>query len=180
LLVGVLDVASVPTLYTGDEIYQARAGGLSYGIVVSPDCSGSQNELFVPAVVPALAAQATATGSTVTLSCADQPGVADHILTPGDRATITAAVSAMNTVIQAAAQSHGWAYLDVNPVLQQGIVARPAFSFSTVLTSTYPYGLYVSLDGIHPNNQGYQLIANAAANALNAHYGFNIPPVTHQ
>jgi hypothetical protein len=38
-----------------------------------------------------------------------------------------------------------------------------------------PYGQYVSLDGVHPNAQGYQEMANAAADALNSTYGFAIP-----
>jgi hypothetical protein len=38
-----------------------------------------------------------------------------------------------------------------------------------------PYGQYVSLDGVHPNEDGYQQMANAAADALNATYGFAIP-----
>jgi hypothetical protein len=33
----------------------------------------------------------------------------------------------------------------------------------------------VSLDGVHPNEDGYQQMANAAADALNATYGFAIP-----
>lgn len=178
MLVGVPNVAQLPSLWTGDAIYQARADGLAYGIVVSSDCSGSQNVLFVPAIIPALAAQAAASGGTVTLSCADQPGTEDHILTPGDLTTITTAVSAMNSAIQSAAQAHRWAYVDVTPVLQAEIADRPAFSFSALLSSTYPYGQYVSLDGIHLNNQGQQLIANAAADALNAQYGFKLPHTT--
>jgi hypothetical protein len=38
-----------------------------------------------------------------------------------------------------------------------------------------PYGQYVSLDGVHPNVQGYQDMANAAAAALNQAYAFAIP-----
>jgi phospholipase/lecithinase/hemolysin len=41
-------------------------------------------------------------------------------------------------------------------------------------TCNNPYGQYVSLDGVHPNVRGYQLMANAAADALNATYSFTI------
>jgi hypothetical protein len=44
-----------------------------------------------------------------------------------------------------------------------------------MFTCVLPYGQYVSLDGVHPNAQGYQEMANAAANALNSAYGFAIP-----
>jgi hypothetical protein len=43
------------------------------------------------------------------------------------------------------------------------------------LSCTRPYGQFVSLDGVHPNVQGYQEMANAAARALNDAYDFAIP-----
>ena len=45
----------------------------------------------------------------------------------------------------------------------------------TKMEFVLPYGQYVSLDGVHPNAQGYQEMANAAADALNSTYGFAIP-----
>jgi lysophospholipase L1-like esterase len=42
------------------------------------------------------------------------------------------------------------------------------------MTSLQPYGTYVSLDGIHPSADGQRIIAEAAAAALDAKYGFGI------
>jgi hypothetical protein len=44
-----------------------------------------------------------------------------------------------------------------------------------LLTCVFPFGQYVSLDGVHPNGYGHQMIANAAAQAINEHYGWSIP-----
>jgi lysophospholipase L1-like esterase len=43
------------------------------------------------------------------------------------------------------------------------------------MTSSQPYGPYVSLDGIHPTAAGQRILAEAAARALNETYGFGIP-----
>jgi lysophospholipase L1-like esterase len=89
--------------------------------------------------------------------------------------TITAVVAGMNSFIQSQATANGWAYLDLNAVLAKAIANRGPYSVKNQLTCPSPYGQYVSLDGVHPNVQGYQEMANAAADALNTAYGFAIP-----
>ena len=81
----------------------------------------------------------------------------------------------MNSHIAAAATAHDWAYLDLNASLGKFVAAKSKFSIATFLGCTRPFGQYVSLDGVHPTVDGQQEIANAAADALNAHYGFEIP-----
>jgi len=44
-----------------------------------------------------------------------------------------------------------------------------------LMTSTTPYGRYISLDGIHPSAAGSTILADAAARALNARYALGIP-----
>ncbi|HET9797769.1 MAG TPA: hypothetical protein VFP90_07270 [Gemmatimonadaceae bacterium] len=43
------------------------------------------------------------------------------------------------------------------------------------MTSSQPYGPYVSLDGIHPTAEGARVLADAAAEALNETYRLGIP-----
>jgi hypothetical protein len=52
---------------------------------------------------------------------------------------------------------------------------KPAYSASDQLTCVYPYGAYTSLDGVFPNAAGQQLIAWAAASAINNTYGLSLP-----
>jgi lysophospholipase L1-like esterase len=87
----------------------------------------------------------------------------------------------MNTYIQAQATANGWAFLDLNGLLASKVIpSRGTYSVVKQLGCNTPYGQYVSLDGVHPNVVGYQEFANAAADALNATYGFEITknPVT--
>jgi lysophospholipase L1-like esterase len=81
----------------------------------------------------------------------------------------------MNTYIQSQASLNGWAYMDLNAVLAKAVANRGNYSVVKQLTCTRPYGQFVSNDGVHPNVQGYQEMANAAAGALNTAYGFAIP-----
>jgi len=63
----------------------------------------------------------------------------------------------------------------LNAVLAKAIATRGTYSVVKQLQCTRPYGQYISMDGVHPNVQGYQEMANAAAEALNTNYGFTIP-----
>jgi hypothetical protein len=175
LLVGVPNISSIVSFRTGDELWQDRAEFANYGVVVNADCQGSPNLVFVPLKVATAVGTAAATGTAYDLSCTDSPGTQDNILTPADAATITAVVAGMNTYIQSQASANGWAFLDLNAVLAKAIATRGTYSVVKQLQCTRPYGQYISLDGVHPNVQGYQEMANAAADALNTNYGFAIP-----
>ena len=48
----------------------------------------------------------------------------------------------------------------------------------SLMTSTEPFGPYVSLDGIYPSAAGNRRLAEAAALALNDRYGIGIPVTT--
>ena len=175
ILVGVPNTSSIVSFRTGDELWQNRAEFGTFGVVVNADCQGSANVIFVPIKVATAVGTARATGTAFNLSCTDSPGTQDNILTPADVATITAVVAGMNTYIQSQASANGWAFLDLNAVLAKAIATRGTYSVVKQLGCNSPYGQYISLDGVHPNVQGYQEMANAAADALNATYGFEIP-----
>jgi lysophospholipase L1-like esterase len=175
ILVSVPNVSNIVSFRTGDELWQNRAEFANYGVAVNADCQASTNLVFVPIKVATAVGTAQATGTAFNLRCTDAPGTQDNILTPADVTAITAVVSGMNSFIQAQASANGWAFLDLNAVLAKGIANRGPYSVAKQLTCNSPYGQYVSLDGVHPNVQGYQEMANAAADALNAAYGFTIP-----
>jgi hypothetical protein len=175
LLVGVPKTNGFVSLRIGDELYADRANFQNYGVIIAPDCQGSQNGIFVPIKVLNAVGRAQATGQAQTLSCADQPGTQDNILTPADMQAVDGVLSGMNAHISAVASQNGWGYMDMSAVWAQWVVRRGPFSIDFLLKCNRPFGQYVSLDGIHPNDQGYQEMANAAAAALNTTYGFAIP-----
>jgi hypothetical protein len=174
ILVSVPNVSNIVSFRTGDELWANRAEFGTFGVVINADCQGNANLIFVPIKVATAVGTARATGTAFNLSCTDAPGTQDNILTPADITTITGVVAGMNTYIQAQATANGWAFLDLNAVLAKVIATRGTFSVVKQLGCNTPYGQYVSLDGVHPNVVGYQEMANAAADALNATYGFEI------
>ena len=175
ILVGVPNISSIVSFRTGDELWQNRAEFANFGVLINADCQASTNLVFVPIKVATAVGTAQATGTAFNLRCTDTPGTQDNILTPGDVTTIAAVVSGMNSFIQSQATANGWAFLDLNVVLNKAVTNRGPYSVVKQLSCVRPYGQYISLDGVHPNVQGYQEMANAAADALNATYGFAIP-----
>ena len=64
------------------------------------------------------------------------------------------------------------AYSALNTFAQYGYVAQ-----GVVLTKSYISGGFFGLDGIHPTSQGYAYVANLFIQAINSHFGSNIPIV---
>jgi hypothetical protein len=182
VLVGLVDdVRSFPSFRTGNELWDARATFAPFNVAVSADCSGSQNLVFVAVKVPV----AVATGAfyaghglgAYTLSCVDAPsttGIEDYILAPSDVAAVNAQLGQMNTIIRAEADDRGFAYFPLGALYEHAVTKAP-FNAIVLMTSTQPYGPYVSLDGIHPSAEGSRVLADAAASALNAKYHMRIP-----
>jgi hypothetical protein len=171
LLVSVPLIPNIVGVYPGDNFYKDSVAFASFGINVSSDCNGNTNSIF------AFGKVLTALGSPKpnTFSCTDNPTAADFILTPTDTTFVNSLIRTMNSHIQQQASTHGWAYLELNSALAAFIARKTPFSLSKFLSCTRPFGQYIGLDGVHPSLDGQQGIANAAADALNATYGFEIP-----
>jgi lysophospholipase L1-like esterase len=73
-------------------------------------------------------------------------------------AAIQEAVAAFNVVIETHAAAQGAAVVDVNAVLQTAR-ARGIVVGGQRLTTAFLGGLF-SLDGVHPTNTGYAILAN--------------------
>jgi lysophospholipase L1-like esterase len=174
LLVSVPLIPSLVGVYPGDDFYQNAAAFQQFGVIVNADCQGNTNLIY------AFGKVFTALGSPkpYNFSCTNNPAAADFILTPADTTFIDDLIRQMNTHISAAASNHGWAYLDLNTALASFVSVKSHFSLPAFLSCTRPFGQYISLDGIHPTADGQQEIANAAADALNSQYGFEIPKVS--
>jgi len=189
VLVGLIDHAiSFPAFRTGAELWAASATFTPLWVTVSEDCSvapGKDNALFVPVRVATAAAQGAArkaAGLTPQiLSCQNFPAtdangivIRDYVLSPTDLALMDAQLAAMNAIIRAEAESHGFAYFQLSALYEEAATKAP-FNALAMLGTAQPYGPFISLDGIHPSAEGSRVLAEAAAAALNVRYNMAIP-----
>jgi phospholipase/lecithinase/hemolysin len=171
LLVSVPLIPNLVGVYPGDDFWQDRAAFASFGININADCTGNQNQIY------AFGKVLTALGSPkpYNFTCTDNPAAADFVLTQSDTTFLNGLIRTMNARIQSQATTHSWAYLELNAALAGFVTQKPRFSLSRFLSCNRPFGQYITLDGVHPSVDGQQALANAAAEALNAHYDFEIP-----
>ncbi len=181
VLVGLIsDVASFPSFRRGDELWQNRGEfAAAFNVQVAEDCQGSPNLLFVPVRVPVAVAtgvaMARAGQGPATLSCAGgAPTDEDWVLTPAEASVVNAQMAEMSAFIKATAQRIGYAYFELDALYGLPQLKAP-YSVVTQMTSAEPYGTLTSLDGIHPSAAGAQVLAEAAASAINDTYGWGLP-----
>ena len=168
------DGTKLPALRRGDEIWADRAEFAALHVDVSPDCDGSQNYINVSIkslnVVFTAAFTSTHGLPNPVFSCADVPGAPDLVLTPNDIAFLNGMLAQMQAHVREQASARGYAYASLGALYDRSL--KPAtYSVVSQLTSRRPYGLFVSLDGVHPTVFGHVLLAVEAARALNAQYG---------
>lgn len=184
VLIGVVDVSQIPLLFPAESLitnptfkayFDAALGSAS---TVDTNCVGSGAGAHVslaglskPEYKPALQY----------ISCVPNkpaPGLGQtFILDATEQAAITSRVNAFNGYIKAKADSVGFAYWDPNTALG-ALRAANAVPSIPDLTSPTPFGLYISLDGVHPSGAAHVLIANALIDAINAKYGSSIPKLS--
>jgi len=97
------------------------------------------------------------------------------VLNAGEVATIRAAIEAYNAFIAAKAQEKGAALVDIHELLND-IQSRGLVVGGQRLTTSFLGGIF-SLDGIHPTNTGYAVIANQFIEALNRAFDAEIAPL---
>jgi phospholipase/lecithinase/hemolysin len=97
------------------------------------------------------------------------------VLTAVEIAAIRCATAAYNTVIAAQARQHGAALVDIHALAER--LDRRGYEIDGQrLTTDFLGGLF-SLDGVHPTNTGYAVIANEVIHELNRTFGAGIGPV---
>ncbi len=95
------------------------------------------------------------------------------VLDPGEIATIEQRIQTFNQIIAANASAQGFALADIHALYQQLAAHPPGFGGVT-LSTRYNGGLF-SLDGVHPSNTGYALVANGFLKTINTAFGMSIP-----
>lgn len=98
-----------------------------------------------------------------------------YVLTSDEINTINQAVKDYNTVIAAKAQQYNLALVDMNSYFKKVV---DGIKWNGVdLNAAFVSGGFFSLDGYHPNQKGYALLANEFVKAINSKYNSTIPTV---
>lgn len=95
------------------------------------------------------------------------------VLTSSDAATVKATVNVYNFIIELETYLHGGAVVDIHSLVDQ-IYMNGYKVENMTLTANFFGGLF-SLDGIHPTNTGYGVIANTFIESINGFLGAHIP-----
>ncbi|HHL71208.1 MAG TPA: hypothetical protein ENJ29_01750 [Bacteroidetes bacterium] len=103
-----------------------------------------------------------------------QPIPGTMSLTADESATIRAAVDGYNATIAALAQQFQVPVVDANTMLNQ-LNSNGLDGYSGRFVLLDPANTAFSLDGVHPNNGGYAIIANAFIEVINTAFQLNIP-----
>lgn len=120
---------------------------------------------------------ATGLGEVPKILSGSQKGPIDDagFLTPAEIATIQAQVVAYNQVIAAQATAAGATLVDINALFAQ--TAAKGLTVGGYTAQFSFLGGIFGLDGIHPTNTGYGLLANTFIDASNSANGTKIPDV---
>ncbi len=98
------------------------------------------------------------------------------VLDATEQATVTAATTAFNSSLLAAANAKGLAYFDANAFFRN-VAAGSTITNGVNNTAGFITGNLFSLDGVHPTPRGYALIANEIIKVINAKYGATVTQV---
>ena len=184
-MVGLIrDVSSFPAFRRGAELWGDReAFLLRFNVQVLPNCAENANLVSVPFLVPATVAAGVKAAKLglgpVPLSCAAGPATAvDYILDPSEVAIVNAQLAQMNTFIAVLAEQVGYARFDLEALYGMPAL-KPRFNVVQLMTTATPYTSYMSLDGFHPSALGQNVLARAAAAAINKRYAAGIALATN-
>jgi len=97
------------------------------------------------------------------------------VLTAAEVVTVQAQVKAFNQIIAQQAQAAGATLDDINALFAQ--VAASGLTIDGFTGTTRFLGGVFALDGIHPTNTGYAVVANKFIDTMNASFGTKIADV---
>ena len=97
------------------------------------------------------------------------------VLTAAEAVIVQQRVTDFNTVIAAQAKTAGATLVDIHTLFAE--LAANGLTVSGYTGTSAFLGGFFSLDGIHPTNTGYAVVANAFIDAMNAGFGSKIADV---
>jgi lysophospholipase L1-like esterase len=118
----------------------------------------------------------TAQASAILLGTQKPPITDAGFLSAAEVVTVQAQVTAFNQVIAQQAQAAGATLVDINALFKQ--VTASGLPINGYTGTTAFLGGFFSLDGIHPTNTGYAVVANSFIDAMNASIKTTIPDVS--
>jgi lysophospholipase L1-like esterase len=96
-------------------------------------------------------------------------------LSAAEVVTVQAQVTAFNQVIAAQAQAAGATLVDINALFKQ--VTASGLTINGFTGTASFLGGFFALDGIHPTNTGYAVVANKFIDTMNTSFNTKIPDV---
>ncbi|MGC8595256.1 MAG: SGNH/GDSL hydrolase family protein [Candidatus Kryptoniota bacterium] len=139
---------------------------------------GQANPVYDLILLTAMDSLRAGVGIPTALGGTGRPLGTQFVLDSLEVARVRNATQGFNQVIAAFANSNSTkvvmvdAYSILNNIKQNGYMAD-----GVALSSTYISGGFFGLDGVHPTSRGYAVVANEFIQAINAHFGSNIPLV---
>jgi lysophospholipase L1-like esterase len=91
-------------------------------------------------------------------------------LTPNEIDQLNTLLNQIGDHIRAQATARGFGFFSMGVLFDRPDLKGGPYSIIAQLTSKYPYGIYTSLDGVHPNALGHAVLAAAAAFGYNQTY----------
>ena len=181
VLIGVVNVSNAPVLFPGMALNNPQFKGAidqAVGRTVTVINCTATTSLISLRIIDLLKAI-----PTLPLSCERIPtqNVAGQVfvLDATEQTAINTAVAAYNAYIAQKAEEAGFAYYDPNPDLA-ALRAGPTPLVPSVpnfLDPANPFGLYISLDGVHPRRRAHKLVTNRLIEIINAEYGTSLDPI---
>jgi hypothetical protein len=168
VIANIPDVTQVPYLQPAALILgqYSQATGLSTSVLSS-----------LLGIVPGDYVNPTGLGQIPLILTGKQKGpITDAgVLTAAEVVTVQAQVAAFNQVIATQAQAANATLVDINALFKQ--VSTSGLTINGYTGTTTFLGGFFALDGIHPTNTGYAVIANKYIDTMNAAFKSSIPNV---
>lgn len=98
-----------------------------------------------------------------------------YTLTLNEISEIQAATIAYNEVIAELAETYDFAHFDANAFFSE--VSNGIKWNGADLDLEFVSGGFLSLDGLHPNQKGHELLTNEIIKAINIHYNTRVPTI---
>jgi len=164
LTANIPDVTAIPFLTPAEEVAQRAGVPLN---VIGPLLGIGPGDFVTPDAAPLIA--------EILGGMTPGPLPGNVVLDASEVATIRAAVAAYNAFIAKKAHEHRAALVDIHELIDR-VAKRGLVVNGQRLTTEFLGGLF-SLDGVHPTNTGYAVIANEFIRALDRRFDADIPPV---
>ena len=128
-------------------------------------------------IVPGDLVNPTGTAQVLPILMQQQKGpITDAgFLSAAEVTAVQAQVTAFNQVIAAQAQTAGATLVDINALFKQ--VTTSGLTINGYTGTAAFLGGFFALDGIHPTNTGYAVVANTFIDTMNTSFGSKIPDV---